>query len=72
MVKKVDVAVYQTIAAVYQERFQGGVREFGLAEDGVGYTVDEHNESLISQAMIDRLEELKLKVIEGHIAVPKH
>jgi len=71
MVKKVDVAVYETIAAVHEGRFQGGVREFGLADDGVGYTVDEHNRELISEAMITRLEELKAAVIAGEIEVPK-
>jgi len=70
MVKKVDVAVYETIAAVYEGRFEGGVREFGLAEDGVGYAVDEHNRELISDAMIARLEELKAAVIAGEIEVP--
>jgi basic membrane protein A len=71
MVKKVDVAVHETIAAVYENRFAGGVREFGLAEDGVGYAVDEHNEDLITAEMIERLEELKAAVIAGDIAVPK-
>jgi basic membrane protein A len=72
MIKKVDVAVYETIASVVKERFEGGVREFGLKEDGVGYVVDEHNQGLISQAMIDRLEELKAKIVEGEIVVPSH
>ena len=66
------MAVYETIASVVKERFQGGVREFGLKEDGVGYVVDEHNQGLISQAMIDRLEELKAKIVEGQIVVPSH
>jgi len=71
MVKKVDVAVYETIAAVYEDRFEGGVREFGLAEDGVGYAVDEHNRDLISEQMIARLEELKADIIAGKIEVPR-
>jgi basic membrane protein A len=71
MVKKVDVAVHETIAAVYQGLFEGGVREFGLAEDGVGYAVDQHNEDLITPEMIARLEELKAAIIAGEIVVPK-
>jgi len=71
MVKKVDVAVYETIAAVHDSRFQGGIREFGLAEDGVGYVIDEHNRGLIDDQMIARLEELKAAVIAGKIVVPK-
>jgi basic membrane protein A len=72
MVKKVDVAVYETIEAVHENRFQGGVREFGLAENGVGYAVDEHNRELISDEMIARLEELKAAVIAGTIEVPSN
>jgi basic membrane protein A len=71
MVKKVDVAVYETIAAVHDGRFRGGVREFGLAEDGVGYVVDQYNRNLISDEMIARLEELKAAVIAGEIIVPQ-
>jgi len=71
MVKKVDVAVYETIAAVHDGLFQGGIREFGLAEDGVGYVIDEHNRELIDDQMIARLEELKAAVIAGDIIVPK-
>jgi basic membrane protein A len=71
MVKKVDVAVYETIAAVHEGRFQGGVREFGLAEDGVGYAIDEYNQDLITAEMIERLEELKALVIAGDIVVPR-
>ncbi len=70
MIKKVDVAVYETIAAVVKGRFQGGVREFGLREDGVGYVVDEYNDDLVTQEMIQRLEELKEQVVAGHIVVP--
>jgi basic membrane protein A len=71
MVKKVDVAVYETIAAVHRGQFEGGVREFGLAEDGVGYAVDQHNQNLITTEMIQRLEELKAQVIAGEIVVPR-
>jgi basic membrane protein A len=71
MVKKVDVAVYETIAAVHEGRFEGGVREFGLAEDGVGYAIDQYNRELIDDQMIERLEELKAAVIAGDIVVPR-
>ena len=71
MVKRVDNAVYMTIKAVYEGTFESGVREFGLAEDGVAYAVDEYNEELITEDMIAAAEEAKAAIIAGEIAVPR-
>ena len=38
MLKKVDVAVFDTIAAYADGSFEGGVQVFDLASDGVGYS----------------------------------
>ena len=45
MLKRVDTAVYNAMMA--GEDVETGVIEIGLAEDGVGYAVDEYNEELI-------------------------
>ncbi len=71
MVKRVDNAVYMTIKAVYEGTFESGVREFGLAEDGVAYAIDEYNEELITEEMIAAVEEAKAAIIAGEIAVPR-
>jgi basic membrane protein A len=71
MVKRVDNAVYMTIKSALDGSFKGGLREFGLAEDGVGYAVDEYNESLISDEMRARVEGAKAAIIAGEIVVPK-
>ncbi|MGH7655801.1 MAG: BMP family lipoprotein, partial [Gemmatimonadaceae bacterium] len=47
MVKRVDNAVYDMILRVKENRFKGGIYDYGLAEDGVGYVYDEHNRALI-------------------------
>ena len=47
MVKRVDNAVYDAILRVKENRFKGGIYDFGLAEDGVGYVYDDHNRALI-------------------------
>jgi basic membrane protein A and related proteins len=70
MVKHVDVAVYQTIAHVKDSTFQGGIFDFGLAEDGVGYVYDDHNRSMIPDNVRARVEALKADVIAGRIVVP--
>lgn len=70
MVKRVDNAVYDVILRVKEHRFKGGIYNFGLAEDGVGYVYDEHNRALIPDAVRARVEALKAEIIAGRIAVP--
>ena len=70
MVKKVDISVYKTIKNFLEGKFQGGLKEFGLADDGVSYVYDEHNKDLISPETIQKVEELKKLIIAGKIKVP--
>ncbi len=70
MVKRVDIAVYKTVAELKAGRFTPGVREFGLGEDGVGYVLDDHNKGLIPEAVVKRVEELRGRIVRGEIAVP--
>ncbi len=70
MVKGVDAAVYDAIERVKDGTFEGGVFQFGLAEEGVGYVYDENNRALISDEIRARLESLRDSIIAGHITVP--
>lgn len=70
MVKRVDNAVYDAIKRVKEKRFSGGIYQFGLAEDGVGYVYDEHNRAMIPDAVRARLEQLKGEIVAGRIQVP--
>lgn len=70
MVKGVDVSVVDTIHAVAEGRFTGGIRELGLREDGVGYVYDDHNRAWIPDAVRARVEELRRQIIAGEIEVP--
>jgi len=63
--------VYMAIQSVIEGAFKGGLREFGLAEDGVGYAVDEYNEALITDDVRAKVEEAKAAIIAGRIVVPK-
>jgi basic membrane protein A len=69
MVKRVDIAVYETIKALVEGRFKGGYRHFGLADGGVGYAENEHNRAMIADIK-PRLEELRQRIIAGQIKVP--
>ncbi len=70
MVKGVDAAVLDATRRVQQGTFQGGVRSFGLAEDGVGYVYDQNNRHLIPDSVRARVEQLRAEIIAGRIKVP--
>jgi basic membrane protein A len=70
MVKKVDVAVFDVIAAVVEDRFEGGIREFGLAEDGVGFVYDDNNRHLLAAPIAERARALEREIVAGAIRVP--
>ncbi|PYE54970.1 BMP family lipoprotein [Deinococcus yavapaiensis] len=70
MLKRVDNAVYALIRDVSQNKFKGGVRRFGLAQNGVGFALDQYNRALISNAQEKRLEEVRQAIIAGRIKVP--
>jgi basic membrane protein A len=70
MVKGVDAAVFDAIKSVKDDAFRGGIRQFGLKENGVGYVYDANNRKLIPDAARARLELLKDSIVAGYIAVP--
>ena len=67
MLKRVDLAVYNAFSE--GKNLTTGFNIMGLAEDGVGYALDEHNESLVSANMISSLEAEKAKIVSGEISV---
>ena len=70
MVKGVDAVVYDQISRVRAGTFHGGIYEYGLAENGVGYVYDAHNAALIPDSVHVRLESLRAEIISGKIVVP--
>jgi len=71
MMKRVDVAVYETIKALVNGKYKAGVQAFGLREGGVGYAVNDHNRQMLSD-ILPRLESLKKDIIAGKIKVPEN
>jgi len=69
MLKRVDVAVYNAFKTTVDGNYETGVFTLGLAEDGVGWALDEHNESLISDEMKSKVEQAKKDIISGKIVV---
>ena len=69
MVKRVDLAVYETFKAAKDGTFKPGVRVLGVAEGGVGYSLDQDNRSLITPEMEKRLEQARADIVAGKIKV---
>jgi basic membrane protein A len=67
MLKRVDVAVFNAFSE--GKNLSTGFNVMGLAEDGVGYALDNNNEALVNEKMISALEAEKKKIINGSLKV---
>lgn len=68
MMKRVDVAVYNSMKAG-ADMETGGFTTLGLAEEGVGYALDEHNAELVSADMKASVDDARAKIISGDLEV---
>jgi basic membrane protein A len=69
MLKRVDVAVYNAFKDAMEGDLETGMQNLGLAEEGVGYALDEYNRELITPEMETQLEDAKAQIIEGGLTV---
>ena len=71
MIKKVDLAVFETVRELVEGELEGGVvRERGLAEDGVGFVYDDRNKDKIPPQVVEKVRALGKRIIAGEIEVP--
>jgi basic membrane protein A len=70
MIKRVDIVVFDTIREVTQGAFVGGLKAFGLKEDGIGYVDEGPHAAGIAEDVKIRVRALRTDVIEGKIVVP--
>ncbi len=69
MLKRVDNAVFKAFDDVRTDSWTAGFDVLGLAEDGVGWALDDNNKSLVSDDMKAALDEASQKIISGEIQV---
>lgn len=69
MLKRVDVAAYNSFKDALDDNWKAGIQILGLAENGVDWALDEHNASLITAAMKTKVEQAKADIISGKIQV---
>ncbi len=70
MTKEIPASVQRIIRETVEGNFMAGIRYFGIADGGVSYAIDEHNQPLHSDDDIATVEVLKAKIIAGEIVVP--
>jgi len=69
MIKRVDVAVFNTVKDLLESRFTGGIHEFGMDNDGIGYALDDYNREMIPQSVLDEVDQARKDIIAGRIKV---
>ena len=69
MLKRVDVAAYETFMDAKNNAFTSGVQVLGIAEGGVDWALDDNNKSLITADIKSAIEKAKDGILSGDIVV---
>ncbi len=69
MMKYVDVAVFDTVKAALDGKFESKVQELGIKENGVGTTDFEFTKDKIGEENIKKLEQIKQEIKDGKVVV---
>lgn len=69
LVKRVDNAVYETLKSAHEHKWRAGIRQLGLKEGALDFSVDKHNRNMISTKLIEQVSTAKERVINGLIEV---
>ncbi|MGF0537724.1 BMP family lipoprotein [Agrobacterium sp. ES01] len=69
MVKRVDLAIYNSFMEAKDDKLEGGMTSLGVKEGGVDFALDEHNEALITPEMKAAVEKAKADIISGAVTV---
>jgi basic membrane protein A len=69
MMKRVDLAAYQSFKAAQAGTWKGGLQVLGLKEGGVDWALDQYNEKLVTPEMKAKVEQAKADIISGKIVV---
>ena len=69
MVKEISSSVQTIINETVNGMFTPGIRFIGI-EDGVDYTLDEHNQLSLTEDIVKQVEAIKERIIAGDIIVP--
>ena len=65
----VDVAAYKAFKDAHDGSWSAGIQDLGLADDGVGWALDEHNKDLITEDMKAKVEQAAADIVAGKLQV---
>ncbi|MGZ8355848.1 MAG: BMP family lipoprotein [Telluria sp.] len=69
MVKRVDLAIYDSFTQVKNGTWKAGVTHRGLKEGGVDWVLDKDNRKVVTPAIEKRVNEARTNIINGKIKV---
>jgi basic membrane protein A len=69
MLKRVDVATYDSFKAAKDGTWKAGIQVFGLANNGVAYAQDQWNKNILSAEAKKAADAAKAEIIAGKIKV---
>ena len=69
MLKRVDLAAYNSFKAAQAGTWKGGVQVLGLKDGGVDWALDKDNEKLITPEMKAKVDAAKADIVSGKIVV---
>lgn len=69
MLKRVDVAAYNSFMAARDGSWKPGISVLGLKEGGVDWALDDNNKALITPEMKAAADKAKADIISGKIQV---
>jgi basic membrane protein A len=70
MVKRADVAVFDTIRGVVDGHFEGGMHVFGVKDGAIDYVHEGPHATLLPREVIARVGQLREGIATGLVAVP--
>lgn len=69
MLKRVDVAAYNVYKTAAAGTWKAGVQVLGLAEEGVGWALDDNNAKLITAEMKAKVDQARADIVGGKVKV---
>ena len=69
MLKRVDVAAYETFMDAKNDAFTSGVKILGVAEGGVDWALDENNKPLITADIKAAIDAARADILSGKVVV---
>lgn len=69
MIKRLDTASYMQLKAIMDGNFKPGVVYYGLKDGGVSLSQMKYTKDKIPASVLEKMEELKKKIISGEIVV---